>query len=96
MFESRRSRKIPANRHVVLSGQTLNCADYTDCSLGRSQNAQKRAKSQWRYPGFEPIHAAFRPATKAAWDYTKRPEVKARHPSTLNAGRGVSARHGGH
>jgi hypothetical protein len=34
---------------------------------------------------FKPIQAEFRPATKRACDYTKRPEVRPPHPEPVRA-----------
>jgi hypothetical protein len=57
-FESRRSRKKPANRHIVLSVQTPDLRRLHRLFSRREPKRAKRAETQWRYPGFKPIHAA--------------------------------------
>jgi hypothetical protein len=80
-FESRRSRKSPANRHVVLSGWTPKSATTTHNFLDATTKRPKRPDMRWWADDFKPIQAEFRPTAKAACDYTERPEVTAASPA---------------
>jgi hypothetical protein len=76
-FESRRSRKVPANWHVVLSVRTPDLARLHRLFRSKTRSARKRLETGRPCVHFKPIQAAFRLTVKTACDYTKRPEVKA-------------------
>ena len=69
--------KVPANRHVVLSDLTPKRRRLHGLFSKRRRKRRKRPEMRSRSDDFKPIQAEFRPATKAACDYTKRPEVTA-------------------
>jgi hypothetical protein len=69
--------KVPANRHVVLSDLTPDRRRLHGLFSKRCRKRQKRPEMRSQSDDFKPIQAEFRPATKAACDYTKRPEVTA-------------------
>jgi hypothetical protein len=70
-FESRRSRKIPANRRSVVGSDAKPAADYTDLSRRTAQSDE----TGYAAPDFKPTSARVPAATNQACDYTKRPEV---------------------
>jgi len=49
-------------------------------SIDANRNGRKRPKPAFGGEDFKPIQADFKPATNAACDHTKRPEVKAPQP----------------
>jgi hypothetical protein len=76
-FESRRFRKVPANRHIALSGRTRQSARLHKRAFGWSRNGPKRTENPSERHEDKPFAAASRTASKTAGDYTKWPEVKA-------------------
>ena len=84
-FESRHSRKVPANKHIVLSVQTPNRRRLPRPSSEAGRKRSKAARNGSRGHHFKAVRAEIRPDARRACDYTKRPEVKAAAPGNVSA-----------
>jgi hypothetical protein len=73
------------SKDIVLSGRTPDRGRLHGLSTGATRNREKTARNPLRGGQFKPIQAKLRLTTKAACDYTKRPEVKAAPPVAARA-----------
>ena len=76
-FESRRSRKIPAKKRIVLPGETRESSLITQNVRSKPDETAKRRQTRFEGQDFKPLAAASEPSANAACDHTNWPAVKA-------------------
>jgi hypothetical protein len=77
--------KVPANRHVVLSGQTPDSGRPHRLFSTKARNTRKRRETRLRATVFKPFLPASTPFATPGRRHTKWPEVKERGSAAVRA-----------